>query len=209
MADASSHPSEGMAAPLGVPLHRLMREKRRAAGLSQQQLCAQVGITQSALSAFEREGESAHALSREHVVRLADILGIPLDSDVSSEGVLRSHFALHFCPDPECPATIAYSVSRDTTAYRPPLLRARTDRALHCGYCGEVCEKTCSNCGALVSAQTGGVCCPACGRAYVEGAYVDAAEQDRRQRFRDELRATAAVIDLATLDAGRPTVDEH
>ena len=197
MADDSDHgKAKESALSSGEPLHRLLRRKRRAAGLSQQELSSRVGIAQSALSAFERGGIAAHALSREHIVHLAEVLGLSLDDAALGDGPVLSRFTVFFCPNADCPMAVTFPLGRYETGYGPRLLRARADLALRCGYCGEVCERSCPECGAPVSVQAGGVCCPSCGGAYVSGAVLTAAELDCRRLVREELRCHGGVVEV-------------
>ena len=61
-------------------------EARRAKGLRQTELAAQVGCTQSALSMFE-SGQPTK-LSEETVKKLSDFLDVPLQEEVSSVGTI-------------------------------------------------------------------------------------------------------------------------
>lgn len=179
----------------GLALHELIREQRRAAGLSQQDLANRAGIKQSALSTYERHGPEAQALSRENIAEVAEILAVPLPD---SEDLPRSsrRFALHFCPEPDCPGVISYALGPGRTGYRPRFVRAPTDRPLYCTDCGEICERACAECGADISSAWHGAFCPSCGTAYIDGEVLSETELDRRRRCREELSGRTEIIEF-------------
>lgn len=185
----------------GVALHELIREKRREAGLSQSALASRAGVKQSALSTYERRGPEAHALSRENIEEVAEVLGIPLgDSDELPR--TSSRFALHFCPEPACPSVISYPLADGRTGYRPRFVRAPLGRPLYCTDCGEVCERGCPDCGTEISAAWHGAFCPTCGAPYIDGDALTDGELDRRQRFRRELGSQPDVVEFRHLGDG-------
>ena len=90
-------------------------EARRAKGLRQTELAAQVGCTQSALSMFE--GGQPTKLSEETVKKLSEFLGVPLqEENPLARAVFQSEpsatqVAVHgFCPNCQCPSNVPYVV---------------------------------------------------------------------------------------------------
>jgi DNA-binding XRE family transcriptional regulator len=111
------------AVPEGVALSELFRQKRREAGLSQQELAERCGVKQSAISGFERYGNEAQALSAEKIRQVADLLGIVVDEAQVTARPHASRLALYYCPNCDCPSAVAYPVGRQTV-YRPRFIRA-------------------------------------------------------------------------------------
>lgn len=137
------------------------KDARRALGLTQSELAAELGCHQAALSMFENG--KATKLSNEYVGRLADRLKIDLKALLESEQIAEHPVqlpvaSLGFCPDPECPSNAAYAVGERT------FLRITLQKGIYCAHCGEVLERRCPSCGALPNE---GACCTMCGHAYV------------------------------------------
>ena len=138
------------------------RAARRAIGLTQTALAAEIGFRHEALSMFEKGNPTK--LSSEYVAKLAKRLGLDLkevmdasaaeDRDVS----VKSPAGIGFCPEPECPSNTPYSVC-GRTLYRVTLQKGR-----YCAHCGEVLETQCPKCGEPINE---GACCMACGNAYL------------------------------------------
>ena len=149
-------------------------EARRAKGLRQTELAAQVGCTQSALSMFE-SGQPTK-LSEETVKKLSDLLGVPLLEEMSSV-VAVPMTALHeslnvihgFCPNCQCPSNVPYVVE-GRLFYRPSRKVASPTGGVRCTQCGEVLEFKCPSCGAVLN---DGACCAACGATYVTASVGD------------------------------------
>ena len=146
-----------------------IKEARRAAGLSQSVLAAEVGCKQSAISMFER-GDGTK-LSDETVGKLAKRFGISLTEKVAVEpravptefapaAVIRVH---GFCPNVRCPSNQIYEVDGRTLAL-PNREKADPIGGKFCALCGEVLEKQCPNCGAPLH---DGAVCSLCGDPYV------------------------------------------
>ena len=143
-------------------------EARRAKGLRQTELAAQVGCTQSALSMFE--GGQPTKLSEETVKKLSEFLGVPLVEEASpamtvpTAGFHDPLNAVHgFCPNCQCPSNVPYVVG-GRLFYRPSRKVASPMGGARCTQCGEVLEFKCPLCGAPLN---DGACCAACGAAYV------------------------------------------
>ena len=137
------------------------KDARRALGLTQTELAAELGCHQAALSMFEK-GKSTK-LSEEYVLKLATRLKIDLKALLGSEESATESFqqtivSTGFCPDPDCPSNTAYAVG-ERTFFRITLQKGR-----YCAHCGEVLEKSCPSCGAVLNE---GGCCTMCGRPYV------------------------------------------
>ncbi len=193
--------SEGAAGEAEAALHRRLRERRLSAGLSQQELAERAGVQQSAISAFERHGSAAQALSAENVQQIATILGLDL-SAVPAVGRSRSaRLGLFFCPNPDCPSVLAYPVG-ERTLYRPRFVRAEIGRRLFCVDCGEICESRCPGCGALPGDHLRGAVCPECGTPYLGGGDdLAAADLERRLAWQ---RALSGGDDLREYRHGAP-----
>ena len=143
-------------------------EARRAKGLRQTELAAQVGCTQSALSMFE--GGQPTKLSEETVKKLSDLLGVPLLEEVSpsrtmsANGSYESLDVIHgFCPNCQCPSNVPYVVD-GRLIYRPSRKEASPTGGIRCAQCGELLEMKCPSCGAPLNE---GACCAVCGAGYV------------------------------------------
>ena len=161
-------------------------EARRAKGIRQTELAAQVGCTQSALSMFE--GGQPTKLSDDTVKKLSEVLGVPLQVEQPSLGVPSTspssvpQIVVHgFCPNCQCPSNIPYIVG-DRLLYRPSRKVASPTGGVRCTQCGEMLEMRCPKCGAPLNE---GACCAVCGTAYVtpvvdEGLDVVAYAQARR-----------------------------
>ena len=146
-----------------------IKEARRAAGLSQSVVAAEVGCKQSALSMFE-QGDGTK-LNGEVVKRLAEKFNVDLSPKrkdaAAPTPVVFEHVHLAnakgFCPNPKCPTNHAYEV--DGRSYLLPD-RAKADPVggKFCAFCGEILEKRCPNCGAPLH---DGAICSLCGDPYV------------------------------------------
>ena len=148
-----------------------IKEARRAQGLSQSKLAAEVGCKQSALSMFE-QGDGTK-LNDAVVERLAKKFGIDInmaDSQTGSGGCENHaeqgsslNTVAGFCPNPQCPTNHVYKVGvRD--CYRPDRAAADPVGGRFCAICGEVLEKKCPNCGAAIH---DGAFCSFCGASYI------------------------------------------
>ena len=162
-------------------------EARRAKGLRQTELAAQIGCTQSALSMFE-SGQPTK-LSEETVKKLSDFLGVPLLDEMSSVvavpmTVLRDTLnVIHgFCPNCQCPSNVPYVVE-GRLFYRPSRKVASPTGGVRCTQCGEVLELKCPSCGAVLN---DGACCATCGAAYVTASVADGIDVVSYARMRRE-----------------------
>ncbi len=162
-------------------------EARRAKGLRQTELAAQVGCKQSALSMFE--GGQPTKLSEETVKKLSELLGVPLAAEtspvmtVSTTGLHESLNVVHgFCPNSQCPSNVPYVVG-GRLFYRPSRKVASPTGGVRCSQCGEVLELKCPSCGAHLN---DGACCAACGAAYVTPSVEDEIDVVAYARLRRE-----------------------
>lgn len=141
------------------------KDARRALGVSQSELAAELGCHQAALSMFEN-GNSTK-LSDEYVNKLAARLNLDLEAlrkeEANSASIKAAPFrhacTTGYCPEPECPSNSAYAVA-GRTFFRVTLQHGR-----YCAHCGEVLEVRCPACGAALNE---GACCTACGTTYVK-----------------------------------------
>lgn len=162
-------------------------EARRAKGLRQTELAAQVGCTQSALSMFE-SGQPTK-LSEETVKKLSDLLGVPLQEEwysvetVQATGLREPLNVVHgFCPNCQCPSNVPYVVE-GRLFYRPSRRVASPTGGVRCTQCGEVLEMKCPSCGASLN---DGACCAVCGSAYVTPSIADGIDVVAYARIRRE-----------------------
>ncbi len=141
-------------------LHIRLRDARRAKGWSQSALATEVGCKQSAISMME--GGRADALAQDKLQAIATLLSVSLDPEpVASSGLALP--VLKICPVAECPSNMPY-VAGGQLHFLPLPVRAPTNEATRCGFCGEILESACPQCKALLRP---GACCTACGSAYV------------------------------------------
>ncbi len=167
--------------PTHIPLHRRLRDARRSQGMTQSELAGRIGCKQSAISMLE-SGRS-EALARPAVEKMAEILGVELDSEESCGASVTPTAGAHgICPQSECPSNVPFAVHGDLLLWPRP---QPVPGGRHCAYCGEVLERTCRQCGAPVRR---GACCPSCGTPWVAPPvdYEGTAEQwarTRRQRI--------------------------
>ena len=136
------------------------KDARRALRLSQSVLAKEIGCHQEAISMFEC-GNSTK-LSEEYVSKLAKRLGIDLkklqDEEANAGKPADASVSVGYCPDCECPSNSGYTV-RDRAFYRITL-----QKGIYCAHCGEVLEKCCPSCGAVLNE---GACCMICGCSYI------------------------------------------
>jgi len=139
------------------------REARRARGLTQTALAAQIGCHQAALSMFEKG--NCTKLSEEYVEKIAKRLGIDITSlrkqseQDEIDDAKTPLVSVGFCPEPECPSNTSYAVAGRT--FRKVTLQ----KGRYCAFCGEVLETVCPSCGAVLNE---GACCSCCGTPYVK-----------------------------------------
>ncbi len=142
------------------PLFRRLKQARKDKGLTQSELAAQAGCTQSALSMMETG--KVDAIARPTLEKVAEILGVPLGEDAAAKAPSASCFPSgSCCPNGDCPSNVPF-VSGGELAFWPR--RQPTPSGRYCAYCGEVLEHTCRKCGAPV---TDGAFCPQCGEPRV------------------------------------------
>ncbi len=153
-------------AHLSIAFCRRLAQARRDKGMTQSALAQAVGCKQSAISMLE--SGQPEKLSMENVAKLAEHLGVALDSEQSTalgmDSVLPSADvprAYGYCPNALCYSNIPYVVQ--SVLFFWPRLQALSEGA-RCAFCGEVLEPRCPQCGAPVTA---GACCTQCGTARV------------------------------------------
>ena len=141
---------------------KVFKDARRALRLSQSVLAKEIGCHQEAISMFEC-GNSTK-LSEDYVSKLAKRLGIDLkklqDEEENAGKPAPVSVSAGYCPDCECPSNSGYTV-RERTFYRITL-----QKGVYCAHCGEVLEKCCPSCGAVLNE---GACCTICGANYITG----------------------------------------
>jgi len=188
--------------PRLLPLHVRCRDKRRLLAISQQALADRAEVKQSALSAFERRGGAAQALSAEKVRQVAEVLGVSLEEGELTPPLSTVRLGLFYCPSCDCPSAVVYAAG-ERIAHRPRFIRTEVDQAVFCPDCGEVCESRCPGCRAPVSESLRGAFCPECGSPYIlSDEDLGEAELERREALRGALAGSEAVIEFR--HAGRP-----
>lgn len=147
-----------------------IKQARRAAKLSQQDVATEVGCKQSALSMFE-QGDPTK-LNDEVVEKLArkfkvDLQASPTNAfaDVSTLTPQLQRPSAHtgYCPNPNCPSNRRYEVEGRVLSL-PDRDVADPVGGKFCAMCGESLNRNCPNCGAPVHP---GAICSICGEPYV------------------------------------------
>lgn len=159
-----------------TPIHKLLQQARKAAGLSQMALAEQAGCRQSQLSAFEAGVPGK--VTKETIEKMASILGVELPTEMTPPQ-LPALPGVAFCPNFQCLSNLPYFIGDDLLFL--PLGTAGDGK--HCLICGEVLERRCPSCGAPV--RHGGGCCPDCGQPFIampEGYTADVPAWVRNQQ---------------------------
>ncbi len=149
--------------PTAESLPWKLRQARLERSIKQTELAQQLGVSQAAVSQFERGNTSA--LSFAKIKDAARVLGLDLLREREEAADAR---ALMFCEHADCLANVAYSRGSKTIV-RPRMTLAAAGVASHCCECGELLLDHCPNedCAQPVAE---GSFCPACGTAYVRPA---------------------------------------
>lgn len=158
--------------------------------MSQSALARKVGCKQSALSMFE--SGRATALGAQTIGKLCDELGLLPPSQ--AELAMATREAVEpavtgertFCPNPQCPSNLPVAIGERVTLV--PQGHLAKAHECHCAWCGEVLERACPECGAVVNP---GAYCACCGTAYlVEApATVDPRRVAQSERLTDWITA--------------------
>lgn len=153
-------------------LHDILRQARRAKGLTQSELAARVKCKQSAISMFEAGRTSV--LSTETVSQIAKALDIDIKSVPAApeaENGAARRLTLKFCPVDECPSNVPYVV-HGSIHLLPRMVNAPQEEKTRCRYCGEILESHCPNAECAARVESGAFC-PWCGAEYVSQAPLD------------------------------------
>jgi len=140
------------------------KDARRNLGLTQIELAQEIGCHQAALSMFENgnttklSGEYVSKIAARLKIDLKEILEKGMDDAVEAEPYSPKFAVSGFCPDPDCPSNVPYSVGSRT------LIRVSLMKGRYCAHCGEVVVTRCPSCGAVPNE---GACCIACGKPYI------------------------------------------
>lgn len=148
-----------------------LKEARRAAKISQGELAAEVGCKQSAISMFE-QGQPTK-LNSEAVEKIARKFGIDISEKKKAEDDTEISVSIPnskispphsgFCPNPACPSNHRYEVE-GRVLVMPDREKADPVGGRFCAFCGELLERKCPNCGALIH---NGSVCSLCGEPYI------------------------------------------
>lgn len=158
MPSSSSTPSLA-----SLPLHRQLRDGRRALGLTQADLARQVGCQQSAISMLE--GGRTDAVGRPTLEKIAGLLGVELAPEGAATAAaprVAPTAGHRHCPSGACPSNVPFAIAGELVFW-PRAQPAGFGR--HCAYCGEVLASTCRRCG---SPATAGACCRDCGTPWID-----------------------------------------
>lgn len=147
-----------------------MRQARKAAGISQSQLAAEIGCRQNAISMVE-QGDGTK-LNEEAIRRICEKFRIDLTPPKGEKAAppvvrplavreTRPHTG--YCPNALCPSHAEYVVDA-VRLLRPDRAAQDPVGGRFCAVCGEVLERCCPNCGAPVH---DGAICSLCGHPYV------------------------------------------
>jgi transcriptional regulator with XRE-family HTH domain len=179
-------------------IHEVLRNARRALGMTQSELALAVDCQQSAISMFE--AGRPDVLASETVEKMAQKLGVDLrpiagcakgESAKGPKGVSRR--VMKYCPVDECPSNIPFVV-RGRLLVKPRMVHADADEKTRCALCGEILEQGCPNPACRASVRDGAFC-TRCGTPYVTSTDRDdtalARWADRRRRRIRELMAMA------------------
>ncbi|MBI4880657.1 MAG: helix-turn-helix domain-containing protein [Planctomycetes bacterium] len=161
-----------------------LRQARLERSIKQVELARQLGVSQAAVSQFERGNTSA--LSFAKIKDAARVLGLDLLRE--REAAVESR-ALMYCERADCLANVAYTRGGKTIV-RPRMTLAAAGMASYCCECGELLLDHCPNedCAQPVSE---GSFCAACGTAYVPPAAAGGGENgqaDGRGRDLERIR---------------------
>lgn len=137
-----------------------IRLARTNAGLKQADLARQLGVSQAAVSQFERGNTTALSFAR--IRQAAEIVSVELEEDRREAGREQ---VLKFCEQSDCLANHSYQGPRRSIV-RPLMVEASAAEATFCGECGDLLLDHCPNdeCGRPINE---GSFCRACGSAYV------------------------------------------
>ncbi len=146
-----------------VPIYVLLRDARRAMGITQAELARRVECTQSAVSMMEK-GRS-DAVARATLVKIAALLKVELPAEEDGAELRRSPAptaaAIRICPNEDCPSNLPYRVG-GSLHFMPHTHRGSASR---CPYCGEVLVGACETCGEPI--RPGEAFCSVCGAPHV------------------------------------------
>ncbi len=153
---------------LSPEICRRMREARRAAGLSQSMLAAEIGCKQNAISMVE-QGDGTK-LNDEAIKKICAKFKIDLEPKEEPKAetpvvlVPRAPVAhTAYCPNAFCPSHAEYFVD-GRRLLKPDRVAQDPVGGKFCAVCGEILERACPNCGAPIH---DGAICSHCGEAYV------------------------------------------
>lgn len=167
--------------PDHTPLHLLLRDARRALGITQADLARRVDCTQSAVSMMEKGRPDA--MARPTLEKVASLLGVELPPEEDATPRIPASPAatsVRICPNGDCPSNLPYRVG-DEVHFMP---RAHHGSGTRCPYCGEVLVASCPSCGEPI--RPGEALCPACGTELVAAALEPGEATDAWLRTRQE-----------------------
>ncbi len=112
------------------------------------------------------ESGRATALSAQTIGKLCEALGLlPPTAVELQQADTRVAEVRTFCPNPECPSNLPVRLGEQVVLV--PHKHFAAEGECHCGWCGEVLERACPECGGAIQP---GAFCTQCGSAYVAGA---------------------------------------
>ncbi len=103
------------------------------------------------------------ALNAQVIGKVCAELGLLAPSAVELEETREVQVKVRsFCPNAGCPSNLPYTLGEVTVLL--PRGHVAGEHEHHCAWCGEVLEKACPECGAVVNE---GAYCAQCGHAYL------------------------------------------
>jgi transcriptional regulator with XRE-family HTH domain len=116
----------------------LVRDARRALNMTQRSLAGEMGVSQPAISAFERGRQDA--LSTDNVERLVRFLELDLASTDTQTKTSETDSPLAYCPNCDCPAAILFVIDQRVQV-KPLFYQISEHSKPCCRYCQEPLER--------------------------------------------------------------------
>ena len=142
-------------------LFSILSKARRNHGMTQSALAKELDCKQSAISMMERGKEDALAWPKIEAIAKIFELNIEAFAPKITPPSTPNYSLSSYCPIFDCPSNTPYVVNGKLHA----LPRTTSITEKHCGYCGELLEDSCPECGANIIKKS--ACCNDCGSPYI------------------------------------------